>query len=296
MVDEYATPEEKATLCARLVLLAPPCEFNEVLDDVRCISGDDHQVQKKLAAAIAQYNKDQMIHVKLPDSEYPTLITAFADLGNGYFMCPRSQVSFHFDHLKHIVSDVKSLDRNGVENMDYDLENWRRALEECATVYVNEHFPDGAVSVYALRLHDGARSLVLCIESHFSKHQSTGRWRSEWTFKLLGQSPSTEFSVHGVIKVQTHLYEEGNVQLISSKEVDFVVSGSVPKEFARESMKRIKDADYAYQVAVGENFKTMSDTTFKALRRQLPLTRSKLDWNKIITYQIGSELSRAPLN
>ncbi|CAH8850574.1 unnamed protein product [Trichobilharzia szidati] len=295
MVDEYATPEEKAAICAKLVLLAPPCEFNEVLDDIRSISGDDHQIQKKLAAAIAQYNKDQMIHVKLPGCEYPSLITSYADIGSGYFMCPRSQQSFHFDHLKQTVSDIKSLDRSNVENIDHELEDWRLALQECATVYVNEHFPEGAVSVYALRLHDGARSLVLCIESHFSKHQSTGRWRSEWIFKLLGQSPM-EFSVHGIIKVQTHLYEEGNVQLISSKEVDFVVSGSVPKEFAKESLKKIKHADCAYQVGVAENFKTMSDTTFKALRRQLPLTRSKLDWNKIITYQIGSELAKAPQN
>ncbi|VDQ09813.1 unnamed protein product [Trichobilharzia regenti] len=196
MVGEYATPEEKvshrlsqlllilifkAAICAKLVLLAPPCEFNEVLD--------------------AQYNKDQMIHVKLPGCEHPSLITSYADLGSGYFMCPRSQQSFHFDHLKQTVSDVKSLDRSNVENIDHELEDWRHALQECATVYVNEHFPEGAVSVYALRLHDGARSLVLCIESHFSKHQSTGRWRSEWIFKVIGQSPM-EFSVHGVIKVQ----------------------------------------------------------------------------------------------
>ncbi|CAH8554251.1 F-actin-capping protein subunit alpha-1, variant 2 [Schistosoma haematobium] len=236
-----------------------------------------------------------MIHVKLPNCEYPTLITAYADLGNGYFMCPRSQLTFHFDHLKQTVSDVKSFDKSSFDNIDCDLESWRRALEDSATVYVNEHFPDGAVEVYALRSNDSARCLVMCIESHFSKHQSTGRWRSEWTFKLVGQK-SMEFSVHGVIKVQTHLYEEGNVQLISSKEVDFVVSESIPRVFARESIKRIKEADCAYQVAIGENFKTMSDTTFKALRRQLPLTRSKLDWNKIITYQIGSELSRAPPN
>ncbi|CAH8565931.1 unnamed protein product [Schistosoma rodhaini] len=295
MVDGDITPEDKADICARLVLLAPPCEFNEVLDDIRCFAGDDHQIQEKLAASVAQYNKDQMIHVKLPNCEYPTLITSYADLGNGYFMCPRSQLTFHFDHLKQTVSDVKSFDKSSFDNIDCDLESWRRALEDSATVYVNEHFPDGAVEVYALRSNDGARSLVMCIESHFSKHQSTGRWRSEWTFKLVGQK-SMEFSVHGVIKVQTHLYEEGNVQLISSKEVDFIVSESLPRIFARESIKRIKEADCAYQIAIGENFKTMSDTTFKALRRQLPLTRSKLDWNKIITYQIGSELSRAPPN
>jgi capping protein alpha len=35
----------------------------------------------------------------------------------------------------------------------------------------------------------------------------------------------------------------------------------------------------------------MGEKTFKALRRALPLTRQKLDWDKVVGYRLGAELA-----
>ena len=99
-----------------------------MFEDVRVISGDHPTTQKKLAAAAVQHNKDKMIPVKVPASEHNSLITVHGDLGNGYFLCPRSHMSFHFDHFKHTVSDVAILEANDADGVDIASEPLRVAL------------------------------------------------------------------------------------------------------------------------------------------------------------------------
>lgn len=279
--DEPISDPEKVQIAANFILHSPPGEFNEVFNDVRVLLNNDALLRDGASSAFAQYNKAQLTPVKIEGADTFCLITDHNDIGSGRFADPRSNQSFKYDHLRKEASEYKPW------SSESGMEDLRAAIESEVTNYSLNHYKHGVPAVFSKNTEDG-KMIVACIEDHQfqPKNYWNGRWRSEWTLEISGEIAE----ITGILKVQVHYYEEGNVQLVSKKEIKDTIAISDPVEGAKSLVQIMEDSESEYQTAISENYHTMSETTFKALRRQLPVTRTKIDWNKIKTFAIGREL------
>ncbi|XP_039251515.2 F-actin-capping protein subunit alpha-1-like [Styela clava] len=282
--DEPISDDEKVRIVKSFLTHAPPGEFAEVFNDVRILLSNDTLLKEKAASAFVKYNTDQFIPAVVEGVKDPVLITSHGEAENGKYVDPRSKKSFRYDHLRNAVSEICDHD-------ELDGEKWRLAVDEAFRPYIEEHYPHGAYAVYS-KLDNGSVVLTVCIEDHKYEPLNfwNGRWRSEWCVTIDENGGNAQ--IVGILKNQVHYYEDGNVQLVSQKECKDNTSASNERQLAKDLLKLVSKAESDYQEAISANYHTMSETTFKALRRQLPITRAKVDWNKILGYKIGKELSK----
>jgi len=280
--EDQITDEEKATIVHGFINHAPPGEVDDVIRDSRILLNDDNTFKDGIVEALSKYQQSQFMPVNV-DDENSVLLTTHGYQDNGRFIDPSSGKSFRYDFSKKSCVDIED---GGVDNGD--AESWRKEIDTAIREYVKEYYPAGVSTVYG-KSEDGNILITACIEDHKYSPENfwNGKWRSEWKVTISGNSAT----VAGVLKTQVHYYEDGNVQLVSQKECkDEITSVSNEKQLAESVRKLVEKFEHEYQSGVFDNYNNMSTTTFKALRRQLPVTRTKIDWNKILGYQIGKEI------
>jgi capping protein alpha len=126
--------------------------------------------------------------------------------------------------------------------------------------------------------NDSKIAILLVANKYSPNNFWNGRWRSSYIFDPLASSLS------GTIKVDVHYYEDGNVRLLTDKAVEASVSSSAT---GAEILKAIAVAERKYQEELNRGFTNLSEGAFKSLRRQLPVTRQKIEWSKVTSYRIG---------
>lgn len=122
------------------------------------------------------------------------------------------------------------------------------------------------------------------VQCAYQREYRNGRFRA--TYQLPVSSSST---ITGKIQVDVHYYEDGNVAMNATKPVHI----SVDSLSAEKIMAEIAIREREYQESLNRSFVNMADGAFKNLRRQLPVTRQKMDWEKAGGYRLGQDISGA---
>jgi len=233
-----------------------------------------------------EYNTQQMLVVDGGNGSHKCLITKYGELNHNEYLDPSGGHVLTFDHFKQEVTGT----RNIAGELDSDAEPWRSAVQNKLDEYVKNHYDHGAGSVYSSK-QGSSTTITVCISSSIYSGSNfyNGRWRSVWNIKVSGSKAEIE----GTIRVQVHYYEDGNVQLNTNitKKKDGLAAKD-PNTLAESAMKMIYDIETDFQNNLDISYDKMNGTTFKGLRRQLPVFATRINWPKISQYTIGGDLQK----
>ncbi|KAK5113268.1 hypothetical protein LTR62_003605 [Meristemomyces frigidus] len=242
----------KSSTVASFVEAAPPGEV-----DIKALAPNE---VSSLVPAFQKYNEEQYTTVKIPGSS-----ELVSDLHRP------SQTSFEVDHASQSASGAQS------HTVDSKHTDTMRSLQKSFSAAATEHFPSSTIGICPTDSDSGI-AILLVANKYSPQNFWNGRWRS--TYHL---DPNSN-SVTGTIKVDVHYYEDGNVRMSTSRKVESS-SGS-----AEGIIREIAKAENKFQEELNKAFNTLAEGSFKGLRRQLPVTRQRVEWEKIGGYRLGQDI------
>ncbi|KAI9691182.1 MAG: F-actin-capping protein subunit alpha [Bathelium mastoideum] len=259
---------------ASFVEAAPPGELQNVVAAIKSLTGEDPKTTSSLDPAFERYNEEQFTTVKLPGASESVIVSSYNALGGGRYYDAQSQSSFNFEHGSQKASDVQT---HSLESNHADL---IKSLLKSVPGQVQEHYPSATLGVFPTE--NDTKIAILIVANKYSPNNFwNGRWRSTYLY-----NPSSG-ALDVNIKVDVHYYEDGNVRLLTERPASLSLSSSAS---AADIVKQIAVTEKKYQEDLNRAFGTLNEGAFKGLRRQLPITRQKIEWDKISGYRLGQDI------
>lgn len=274
-----------AHIITNFLVASPPGEFDACYADIQGLLGPSAgQVfpQEALEDAQRRYDQDQMIGVT--NGDHSVLLSTYNNVGGNSYVDSKGKQTIIYNHVSKAVESSSPCD------VDFDVEPWRSALETEAGKYASGYFLNASSGVYAQPREGGAFVVRICVSAAIFKGHAfyTGRWRSDYSVVF---TPGKTGDIVGVVKTNVHFFEGGNVQLNASvNKSKRGVPCLNPAEFATNVVQSINAMETDYQVQFEAVYDNLDQTSFKALRRALPMKRELLRWPQIMTYKLGDDL------
>ncbi|WOH04600.1 hypothetical protein DCAR_0624011 [Daucus carota subsp. sativus] len=297
MADEEESElsvEQKIEIAKWFLLNSPPGEIQYVAKDVKAILKDDYVYETAASEAFSIYNKSHLLCLPMPNNSGDVLITAFNEIDANDYLDPITAQVAKVDHVKQVCTEVR---RANDEELPFPyVEEYRCAVDAEVSKYVGEAYPKGVCSVFCTSGKDVEEpgsdfELVVVISAarHSPQNFCNGSWRSVWNIELKEDLQIVE--IKGRLQVGAHYFEEGNVQLDAKHECKDSTIIQAADDCAISLTNIIRHHETEYLTSLQASYSNLPDTTFKDLRRKLPVTRTLFPWHNTVQFSLTRDLA-----
>lgn len=257
--------------------------------DVRKLVGPSVLTSEKELALLARVNKEKFAAVSV-DGGKSVLITPHGELPDGLYLDPSGPCALEVDH-KALTATKSATPLSGAQlGALQGGAAIREAVDREMQAYCKVHVPGSTCTTYGT---SGAGIKVVCCTSTRAAELSNywaGLWMSEWTLEVpMGGSIGT---LTGKVQVHVHYFEDGNVQLDDKVVFQSELPASA-EEVGGAFAKKVKECEQGLLAKLEETYTSMSDNVLQGLRRRLPITKTKFDWDKVAISKLAADLQSA---
>ncbi|CAA94697.1 F-actin capping protein alpha subunit [Schizosaccharomyces pombe] len=241
----------------KLIRESPPGEVNQVVHDIRDIGlSDEEAIHEQLKL----YHEDYNSSVSISDDE-KVIISADNRLeGNRYY----DQVL-----QKSFTINYETMEAENVEDYTEAIKIPDEIVKQIKKVASDHYLSD--VTFGIIKKSDEVESFTIVLVS--SKYNPKNYWNGSW--RCICNYNVSEKKLEGRSHIRVHYYEDGNVWLDASRPISATV------EETSKLYEVLAQVENGIQQSFNVELSSLNDKKFKELRRQLPVTRQKINWENV---------------
>jgi len=276
-----ATPADKVEAAGMFLVQAPLGEFNEVRKAVSKLLDNDALFKQACELLPAHF---ESLCAPIATGKEPSyvLVSESTRVDHGVYACIRSGNAYTIDYSRKAVTGNRQLTDEEKEKLGLDDE-LRISMEKAVYNYINEHHDK--YGKYSVTKSGDSYQISIHSDRSRPKHFWSGTWVAKG--QLEPSDDGYNLSLETIVSV--HYYEDGNVQMSSTNKEVVKIEQAEAERVAEDAVGALNKFLIDYHSAVSDHMVNMQESTFKQLRRQLPITKTKIEWDKLQSYTLAME-------
>ena len=248
-----------------IIKKTPIGHLSKSLENLRSVVGEQVMDTDEVKKEIHAYGETHLSAVNNDVTNSKVVISPLTKDAQGFYYDQGQKVKFRIGLESGAVEEAQSTEVNN-DLRDVVEKKLKEYLQKCYQMEVTK---------YNVYFDAGANKIVVLISCHNLNLKSfwSGEWLSTWEMNINGHQ------IKGNLRANTYYYEEGNVQFSLDTKFNGNANGGDNNAVADSLIEFIKTSENSVQLELEKVYDELSENYIKPLRRKLPVTGTKMNWN-----------------